>query len=50
MTSRRLTRSLLAAGLSIVVLVLSSCTCIPREAPGYWPACEGLPGMIGDDC
>ena len=49
--SRRLTRSLLAAGISVVVmLVLTSCVTVPKEAPGYWPACEGLPGMIGDDC
>ena len=48
--SRRRTRSLLAAGISVVVLMLSSCVTVPKEAPGYWPACVGLPGMIGDDC
>ena len=23
---------------------------VPDPEPGYYPACEGLPGMLGDDC
>jgi len=23
---------------------------VPEPEPGYYPACEGLPGMLGDDC